>query len=192
MDEILYKYRGINGFRFFTDIILKNRLFAAKYSDLNDPMEGHYYYNKGELNTEVRDSILKGKNQIKICSLSRIRDNELMWSHYAEGHRGVAIGLKVNRDKYNVRPIEYDGPAFISGNNMNSDSVIQILSRKLEIWSYEEEERVFITDNKMFVDVEVVQIITGRAMSNPNFSFLRDLIKKINPSIEIIKADTFM
>ena len=40
MTGVLYKYRGIQNFRFLVDIILKNRLYAAKYSDLNDPMGG--------------------------------------------------------------------------------------------------------------------------------------------------------
>ncbi len=59
------------------------------------------------------------------------------------------------------------------------------------MWSYEEEERVFVTD-KVYVEVLVKEIITGRAMSNQDFSFIRELVDKINPAIQIIKADTFM
>jgi hypothetical protein len=59
------------------------------------------------------------------------------------------------------------------------------------VWSYEEEERVFVTD-KVYVEVLVKEIITGRAMSNQDFSFIRELVDKINPAIQIIKADTFM
>ncbi len=48
MNELLYKYRSLDNFKNFVDIILKNRLYAARYKDLNDPMEGQYYYRHGE------------------------------------------------------------------------------------------------------------------------------------------------
>lgn len=191
MEKILYKYRGIQSFRFFVDIILKNRLFASKYSELNDPMEGQYYYNKGELDKSILSKISSDKDNLKICSLSRKRDNELMWSHYSEGHRGVAIGLTVDPAKYDISPIQYTGIHYLQGGQIEQDTPREILSHKLNVWSYEEEERVFVTD-KIYVDVEIKEIITGRAMSNQDYSFIKELISKINPSIRLIKADTFM
>jgi len=43
--QVFYKYRsleGINDFKRFVEIILKKQLHAAKYQELNDPMEGIY------------------------------------------------------------------------------------------------------------------------------------------------------
>lgn len=60
----LYKYRSLDNFKFFIDIILNNRLYAAKYKDLNDPMEGQYYYQNGELNKTIRDRIRKEKGTL--------------------------------------------------------------------------------------------------------------------------------
>jgi hypothetical protein len=191
MDKILYKYRGIQNFRFFIDIILKNRLFAAKYVDLNDPMEGQYYYNKGELDKRILRKLSHDKENLRLCSLSRKKDNELMWSHYAEGHRGVAIGLTIDNNKYNVRPIKYTGIHYLNGGQIEQDTPIEILSHKLNVWSYEEEERVFVTD-KFYVDVDVKELITGRAMSNQDYSFIKEIVEKVNPSIKIIKANKFM
>mgnify|MGYP001801434879 FL=1 len=48
-NQLLYKYRSLENFKNFVDIILKNRLYAATYKDLNDPMEGKYYYKEGRL-----------------------------------------------------------------------------------------------------------------------------------------------
>lgn len=143
---LLYKYRGIQVFRFFTDIILKSRLFAAPYFDLNDPMEGRYLYNKdsGQIDEDMK-LLLKGeKEKIRICSLSRNPDNELMWSHYAEGHRGVAVAVEVDNSKYKVKPIQYDGLHQVGVANFHSESAIDVLSHKLDVWQYEEEERVFV------------------------------------------------
>ena len=92
MTNILYKYRSLDNFKYFVDIILKNRLYAAKYRDLNDPMEGHYYYRRGELDRNLRDRLTEEKGILRICSLSRTNNNELMWSQYTNGQRVVAIG----------------------------------------------------------------------------------------------------
>jgi hypothetical protein len=191
MGKILYKYRGVQNFRFFIDIIMKNRLYAAKYVDLNDPMEGQYYYNKGELDKSMLRKISSDKGELRLCSLSRKKDNELMWSHYSEGHRGVAIGLTVDSSKYDIRPIQYTGIHYLNGGQIEQDTPREILSHKLNVWSYEEEERVFVTD-KFYVDIEVKELITGRAMSNQDYSFIKEVVEKVNPSIKIIRAQTFM
>lgn len=190
MDRVLYKYRGIQNFRFFVDIILKKRLFAAKYVDLNDPMEGKYYYNAGQLNKEVLQKISSDKEDLRICSLSRKKNDELMWAHYSEGHRGVAIGITVDIAKYDLHRIEYDGLTYLTNGQIEHDTPREILTHKLHDWLYEEEERIFVTDN--YVEVKIKEIITGRNMNKPDFSFIRELVNKIDSSIKIIKADTFM
>lgn len=114
-----------------------------------------------------------------------------MWAHYSEGHRGVAIGVTIDDSIFDVRPIQYTGPANISNGSIDSDSPRDILSHKFEVWKYEEEERVFVK-NDQYVNVVVKQIITGRKMNTRDYSFIRELVQKINPSIEIIKAETFM
>ena len=188
---MLYKYRGIKDFRFFTDIILKSRLYAAPYFDLNDPMEGKYLYSQGgdSLDEDMR-RLLKGeKEKLRICALSRDPNNELMWSHYAEGHRGVVVGVEISSNKYEIRPIEYDGLHRVGLNNFHNGSAIDVLSHKLDVWQYEEEERVF-TRGKQFVDVVVRRIICGSRMSTQDKGFITDLVEKIDPNVEIINART--
>ena len=188
---LLYKYRSLDNFKNFVDIIMKNRLFAAKYKDLNDPMEGQYYYQRGELSKSVRDKLIEEKGELRICSLSRVNNNELMWSHYTNGHRGVAIGVVIDRSTYSVRPIQYNGIASIRQQDFSEQTAMEILSHKLEVWNYEQEERAFIRD-RHFIDVSVKTLITGRAMSSQDFGFIRELVSYINPNIEIIKAETIM
>ncbi|SFW76654.1 Protein of unknown function [Sinomicrobium oceani] len=191
MNEILFKYRSLDNFKNFVDIILRNRLYAAKYKDLNDPMEGQYYYRTGELNRDIRNKLLEEKGGLRLCSLSRVNDNQLMWSHYTNGHRGVAIGLKITDTNCMVKPIQYNGLASIRNQDFNDQTAIEILSHKLEVWNYEEEVRVFIRDRN-FVDVEIVEVITGLSMSNIDFGFVRDLVEKVNSEIRVTKAETFM
>jgi hypothetical protein len=154
-------------------------------------MEGQYYYQHGELDSVIRQRILDEKGQLRLCSLSRVNDNELMWSHYTSGHRGIAFGVRIDNTEYDVRPIQYNGLANLRNQDYNNQTALEILSHKLEIWNYEQEERAFVRD-RQFIDIRVEEIITGRAMSNQDFGFLRDIIRRINPSIKIIKAETIM
>jgi ribosomal protein S3AE len=66
-----------------------------------------------------------------------------------------------------------------------------ILTHKLNIWAYEEEERIFTTDG-VYVPVQVAQVITGRVMSSQDFSMVRELVERIDPHIEIIRAEQVM
>lgn len=191
MTETLYKYRSLNEFKYFVDIILLNRLFAAEYNQLNDPMEGQFYYLAGELERSIRNKLLEDKGGLKVCSLSKVNDNHLMWSHYADGHKGVAIGVRIDDQAYQVRNINYHGLAYIRQENLTEQTAIDILSCKLEVWNYEQEVRVFIR-NKKFFDVEVIELITGLRMSHQDFSLVRQLVDSINPGIRIIKAETIL
>ena len=191
MNEILYKYRSLENFKNFIDIILRNRLFAAKYKDLNDPMEGQYYYRTGELNRDVRNKLLEEKGELRLCSLSRIKNNQLMWSHYTNGHRGVAIGLEIVDTDCTIKPIKYNGLASICNQDFNDQTAIEILSHKLEVWNYEEEVRVFVKC-RHFIEIKIKEVTTGLSMSNPDYGMVRDLVEKINPEIKVIKAETFM
>jgi hypothetical protein len=100
MTKILYKYRGLDNFKKFVDFILKNRHYAAQYKDLNYPMEGQYYYHQGKLNRTIRDKILEETGTLRILSLSRVNNKQLMWSHYADGHKGTTIGVKIDNERY--------------------------------------------------------------------------------------------
>lgn len=159
--------------------------------ELNDPMEGRYLYNKhdGKIDEDMVQMLKGAKEKIRVCSLSRDPNNELMWSHYAEGHKGVAIGVEVSSNKYEVRPIIYNGLHQIGRDNFHPGSAVDVLSHKLDVWEYEEEERVF-TKGKQHVDVKVRQIICGSRMSTQDKGFITDLVNKIDSSIEIINART--
>src|ERR1700733_10826409 len=103
--RLLYKYRSLTNFKNFVDIILRNRLYASPYKEMNDPMEGQYYYRQGDYDRRTLRTIKENKQNLRLCSLSRNNHNELMWSHYADGQHGVAIGVSVDTDLVDLRPV---------------------------------------------------------------------------------------
>jgi hypothetical protein len=181
---ILYKYRALEPFRFFVDILLNKRFFAARYSDLNDPMEGQYLLmESGKINTEVQQILNSDKERLRICSLSRNPSIDLMWAHYANGDRGVAIGVRIN-SRYEVRPVEYIGPLCLTPGVQNPFSARDILLRKNEAWAYEQETRVF-TLGPQFVEVELVEILCGTRMSTQDKGMVQRLVEKLSPGTTV-------
>ena len=39
----------------------------------------------------MNDSLQKNKDKLKICCFSEVDDNILMWSHYADSHKGLCL-----------------------------------------------------------------------------------------------------
>lgn len=177
-NQLLYKYRSITDFKRFIDIVVNQRFYAPKYEDLNDPMEGHYIYSR-KLNNFLPNLIYKEKIRLGICSLSKEKDNQLMWSHYADSDKGVAIGVKLMED-CDVVDIHYDGILTLDNNNWQNAQTI--LSHKLEIWSYEKEVRVFVKDKK-YIEINIIEIIVGSKVNHDDYIWLKGIIYNINPAI---------
>ena len=117
MSRILYKYIDINGAK----LMLGNRnLQFTNASQLNDPFDCHpklidysnvpkhklqgwipeeWWIEKEELDA------LNLRNDTWLCSLSKVNDSLLMWSHYCYNHKGVCIGLDLDKVMESVPPM---------------------------------------------------------------------------------------
>lgn len=186
MRKTFYKYKNIDNFKFLMDSIINNRLFAGKYKSMNDPMEGVYLYSEGQLNKSIKETLFNEKNSQTFCCLSKQKNNYLMWSHYANGHRGIVFGVEIDNFNYFIKDIEYfSGITHID--NYNAETSREILSRKLNFWEYEDEVRVFTKNNENYINVTIKEIILGAKMELEDETLIRKLVKKINPDIHITK-----
>lgn len=83
--------------------------------------------------------------------LSSSRDNFLMWSHYANSHKGMVIGFDSEKMPFATNPpikVNYTDKrfTFYSRNFINRDvwsDVKDALLTKYKVWEYEEEYRFF-------------------------------------------------
>lgn len=156
MGKIYYKYRSLKDIERFFDILENKRLYASLYKDMNDPMEGFYYNNNLLENIRV-EKIKIEKLRNKICSFSGECDSKLMWAHYADSFRGVAIGFETSE---NVIPVKYDG-LYLADNSLNNEILtVNIFHYKLREWKYENEYRV-ITRIKNHIKIRPTNIIFG-------------------------------
>ena len=146
-------------------------------------------------------------------SLSEVPNQELIWSHYAEEHKGYAIGFDSLHPFFNqkksdsddlrhLRRIEYrDAPPVINLMNTNGSELFFVKSSK---WTYEAEWRMLLplSDATKVIDKEpyaihlfnfpvkaIKSIILGARSSNDTKSIIRSLLSQRDYShIELCKA----
>lgn len=160
----LYRYLGVSNLNPL-NAVLKKRLYLSDYEAFNDPLDCI-------LLKKVKETVIRNKNynrdevismakSNRICCLSEINpssiDSFLMWSHYANGHRGICLEYDtvtlLNRlECLNIdEKISFLLPvAYISDINeeiqkltaLGSGAWITALFHKLKAWEYEQEWRI--------------------------------------------------
>jgi len=175
---MLYKYRSLENIEFLLDIIVNSRLFAATYEALNDPMEGYFRYRKSDIGSDLLSEIRAMKKETKILSLAKNPEDLLMWSYYANGHSGCAIGVQVLPNIENkVEPVTYqENVVRVTGDISSDEAVKKLLTTKFTAWSHEEEVRVLT--KKTFVKVRIEEILFGKKSDKKTRNVITKVAKK--------------
>ena len=188
---MLFKYRSIENYKFVVDIIVNSRLYAAKFSDLNDPMEGYYRYRDGGIPKDLLEKIDGARSRLRLCSLSRNPDNALMWAHYANGHRGFVVGVDIDVKTYKLRRLRYDGPSYVrhAAKHGDEETAVNVLCHKHEVWAYEDEERVFVSGAN-YVNITLREFILGSRMSTQDESLFKKIVAAHCPHVTVQRSET--
>ena len=117
MSRILYKYLDITGAKC---MIGNQNLQFTNASQLNDPFDCHpklidysnvpasrlqgWIPEEWWIEKEENDA-LNLRNDTWLCSFSKVSDSLLMWSHYCYNHKGVCIGLDMDKVMASVPPM---------------------------------------------------------------------------------------
>ncbi len=186
---------SLKNFDRLVNIIIQNRLYGATYRELNDPMEG-FYISSNYLKQYYKD-ILDAKKLVRICSLSKNYDNPLLWTHYADEHKGICIALEVPTSSvWYKMPVNYSSsPPSLNNKIKHQDWVNTIFSTKSDFWSYEQEVRYIRNCSKTksgqpkkeYLPIKILTIYLGVRMPRETQDSIRRLIKKINPNINVEK-----
>jgi hypothetical protein len=94
----------------------------------------------------LRESIKEQIDNIGIHCVTERWDNLLMWSHYANGHQGIAlIYARSETEVFNAVPVRYRPtyPVLRSRVDIQDNIGFHTVLRKADIWSYEREWRFF-------------------------------------------------
>ncbi|ROP73898.1 DUF2971 family protein [Stenotrophomonas rhizophila] len=160
----LYKFKGGGEALHTLDIAMNERLYCARYGQLNDPFEGQYqsmiYRNfliGGALVNTV--AIGGGQSPVKVygaldeldlaadqnqlvCSLTTAWYDVRMWALYGDSSRGVAFEFEVDEHHPGLHQVQYlDELPHVAIGLLSTPTAADVLSRKTKHWEYEKEWR---------------------------------------------------
>lgn len=223
----IFKYISDNDFEKLKDSIFgKNLIKFSKAKDFNDPFELKPHFT-GILNDELmehfklpnietnglfniiansKELLYKFVNNINmgmndnfgILSLTTEKDNLLMWSHYANSHKGFVVEFDSNNDFFNT---QIDAKFFYgklhevkysekrpSGKLADFEDITSVCLIKNKEWKYENEYRMFMplekaksSTNDLFLfefpSKMIKAVYLGCNMSIENKNLLIELLK---------------
>ncbi len=220
---MLYKYADIND-NFTINNLINNQLGFNRIENFNDPFDTNpkLDIDKNDIiSANISDELKKTclslpKSQVidiafegirkpsftdkyGVTCFSKTNDNILMWSHYANSHKGICLGFDLNENnlenfidkkknienkllfsntKYRLLPIKYSSirPTFKIFSNNYYEQAFDMLSIKNSIWKYENEYRIFLynkNDKNVYFPLGIYY----------NSNYLKEIILGLNFSI---------
>lgn len=110
---------------------------------------------KKEKESRLRALIEKLNDKFGVLCLSSKWDEVVMWSHYAEKHKGFVIAFDTTSDFFKpdgansvgARPVVYSETRPWIGLSGKNDDVISMVYTKSTSWQYESEHRLLVAAN---------------------------------------------
>jgi hypothetical protein len=193
-------------YRFLTaefglEAIRDRRLKIALIPELNDPFELLVFASR-DLETRRKFKDVKDRlaTYAGLLCFSGDWQNPVLWSHYAEGHRGLCLGFDVGAELARVTYVRKRLQANLSALSGNGDDASnemhKMLTTKFCHWRYEKEYRLFVQLKDsgcklQFVDFcnEIVlkEVIVGHR-SNLSRASLNEALGDIASAVTVKKA----
>lgn len=127
-----------------------------------------------------------------VFSVAAINDDILMWSHYADFHMGVCIGIRPRLIGKRFCPVEYvdhvpdhDVWNYVIGDR---DKFVALSATKFKRWEYEEEWRTVSKRGKQCFPGCVDQIVVGVRASDATREDVRKAVAESGHAIHVIDA----
>ena len=143
----------------------KDMLSLMSNFDVNKELEIAINDAKDKLYYEIIPDIESIRSKVRISCFSKRNDSILMWSHYADSHKGVCLEFEENRDffrtvEYSVkrpklslyeataRALAFDflGEKLTYQDKDFADKMLKPIYTKSTDWSYENEVRCILSD----------------------------------------------
>lgn len=149
-----------------------------------DPQKIEDYYKRSEETKERELGI--------ICLCSR-NDNILMWSHYADFHRGCCFEFKHEGFFEQALKVKYSTtyPKVNYFATSAEEQMEAILLTKSDLWAYEEEYRIIETQKKgryHFSGHLLTGVIFGCQMTPKDKDEIRKLVENRNDLVQLYEA----
>lgn len=209
--KYIYKFLPVNEFLFKN--ILNHQLWFSNPLSFNDPFDCQYgefcgisekqieLIDKGDEKFDSRDLIKTANETMRnlkvscFCDINKMSRELLLWSHYADSHKGICIKYNLeelrkfcNENNYdiNIHKVHYSSifpsvPIFYDEYNKNLRALLDILYTKSSDWDYEQEIRIFHNNNKLIFNKGlIVEIQFGCKIEIDNRNDIMQLVKSCN------------
>lgn len=149
-----------------------------------------------DLYKSLENELAKIRKSLTVSCFSEVNNSSLMYSHYADGHKGLCLEFKViDNSFYDVLfPVQYPDnyPAvrfFKHDLQVMMDS--QLLTKQPE-WRYEKEWRIIKVDNPNNYQKFPLEILTGIIFglrtSDADITMIKELTKHRVPNLKYYKC----
>ncbi|MFH1326382.1 MAG: DUF2971 domain-containing protein [Candidatus Falkowbacteria bacterium] len=125
---------------------LRNKRIKVSILDyLNDPFELKPY-----LIAEGRSVYYKVRENLSkkwgLLCFSEDWRQSIMWGHYADKHKGIALGFEINKDIKKVKYVKYREKIKLTDDNKKNEKLFldKLAFKKYECWEYEKEYRRWV------------------------------------------------
>jgi len=180
-----YKFTSLASIERVIDVFVNKRLYASNYKSLNDPMEG-FYLSEINFNNRVRDLIYNQKQEIRICSFTKKVENNLMWTHYADSFKGIAIGFELSKQLENsIYAMNYEGLHNYDSMISENQNLLKIFQCKLPEWEYENEYRIIGLTQNEYVNIKPEELIFGLHVNVNIKKMFWHFISNLNQNISL-------
>ncbi len=189
--KTLYKYRSISPSlreSYVKPILAQSKIYLSTPNQFNDPFEC-----QAEILVDSDDPLVAGMNQVGIIdavranlrnmmliySMSAVNNHELMWSHYADSHRGICLGFAAEGtdDIFAfAEPVSYQEglPVFDLRSDQDPiEGAKTVALVKGTRWAYEQEWRIALVGKApsherevAFEPATLTEVILGCEISN--------------------------
>lgn len=182
------------------DDLENERIKISVINELNDPFELLPYlrYDEKEKRQRYVDIREKVSKKYGLLCFSKIWGEPLLWGHYAEKHKGVAIGFEILKDE--ILRVEYSPELkrtkfdLMDNQEDNKKLILDLAQIKYQKWSYEEEYRILVKEKHYtningihFLDfkgrLKVKEIILGSFFNEDRYDKMIELTKKFEAKI---------
>jgi hypothetical protein len=167
----------------------------AYHSTNPDYEEGQEVAETNLLVNEIEDEMMR-HYELGVCCFSEFFDSALLWSHYADQHRGICVGYDCDRDPVpDLKPVSYGGKrailtsvlvqGFLRGDAAARAHLDEsVLLRKAAGWSYESEWRLIRPIGEQDSPMRLREITCGLRCSPSAIYAVCSALKARNPEVD--------
>lgn len=211
--QIMYKYVSLKKCLRILKALRGEYLYLSSVESFNDPFDPPI--KKADDYNEFRELL----GDIRIGCLSLNWDSILMWSHYADNHKGICIGYDMSNilsNKFNkentilkeciyidnlylnefsaiLDNVNYRDTEPFKNNIFRELSFLDMYSIKHKNWEYEKEWRIISHNTKNKIVLPIREIYFGLDIKHNQKEFFVKYIQKLNKNhiklFEIIKQE---